>query len=571
MIKRGRNLVITKFLKRKNLIHNLSDENKLIIIFRFLTLSGTSVFYFIGNANYNILNKFFLVFCLSISSIILNYLYIKNQEYYSKILLLIFIETIGNCFILIPLDGLNSLFVWYALNTFLIASFKLNLKYCLINLILYISISVSTTYFLLNTKAIGYIDFIKNESNLIIGFILVFIAMQFLSVFIKRLQTERSKLVDANKQLITANERLKESLEHIMSLYQTVNTFVNQKDKEKLIMLLLEGTKKITKSNNIFYYNYINKRKELIFLNNDVYLKKMVKEKIDERLDVILKSEIPITINFDNKSFVIMTVKSTYSYYGILGIDTTFYKKEKLIYNNILYIIKFLADLSSIVLENSYLEEVKERSLKTEEQNRIANEIHDSILQRLFALSTSMYLLIRKLDDVSIKTVREDLNDYRNVLNNAMKDLRSTIYRLSWNKKGNNSFVQDIKRYINEIKNLDHIDITFELIGQQEILLPYQKQAIYRIICESIGNSVRHGKASQIDVKLDINFEYNYLTVIDNGTGFDVEKIRNSKCNGIGIRNIKNLTHSLNGEIKINSIIEVGTTVKATIPNKIRK
>ena len=84
------------------LIRTEPYENKLLFLYRYLSLFVPSVFYMIGNYDDPIKNKLIVVGCLFISSTLLMYLYYKNQGSPSKIMMLILIETVGNSFILIP-------------------------------------------------------------------------------------------------------------------------------------------------------------------------------------------------------------------------------------------------------------------------------------------------------------------------------------------------------------------------------------------------------------------------------------------------------------------------------------
>lgn len=555
-----------KVINKITFLEKLSNEDKFLVIYRFITLAGTSVFYIIGYVNHTIFNKLFVILCISISSIILSYLYVKTKDSITKIKVLVLIETIGNCFILIPSGGFDSPFVWYSLNTFLIASLKLNGVYWIANLIIYISTSSTFVYTIIDKDTTVFLDFVKEESNLVLSFILITVALRFLSIFIKMLQSESYKLSNANKQLIDVNEKIKDSIDYIMSLYQTVHTFTNQRNKENLIRTIMYYSKFITKSDTIFFYNISYDQKELLLSDDNDNLKTQLVDNISSGLDNIYFSKKPQPIFIENKTFIIMSVKSTYSFYGVLGIEVIPNENMNIIYEETLKQIKFLADLSSIVLERFYLEEVNERLLKTEEQNRIANEIHDSILQRLFAMSTNMFISMKDIDKVSTDKISKDFQNYRSVVNSVMKDLRNTIYGWSWNKKGNNSFIEDIKEYIDEIKKLNDININFDIEGNHELLLANQKKSIYRIICETISNAVRHGKAKNINIEINSKQNFSYITVQDDGIGFDINAILKCKNIGLGLRNIHNLTYSLNGEIKIKSTLSKGTFIEIIIP-----
>ncbi len=394
-----------------------SKEMNLLVYYRYLSLGIISFFYMIGELNHSYQKKLFIIICISISAYILNYLYIKNAEEKQKIKLLIFIETIGNCFILIPSGGISSPYIWYMLNTIILSALKLNKKNCFLNISTYLVILFMITLF---SNKINMVEALYNANsqtnlNLVMSFALVIGAVLYLSTLIKDLE-----------------------------------------------------------------------------------------------------------------------------------------KKNK-----------------SIIEKNTRFEKVNERLIVTQEQNRIANEIHDSVLQRLFSMSFSIYAIIKKLDKSSNQQVRDELNIVRNAIDNSMKELRSTIYGLSSQKNGHNIFNENIMEYIAEIKGLTNTDIKYDLMGSIDVLSVSYKKALYRIICEGISNAIRHGKSLKVQVELKVQKNTIDLEIDDDGIGFEQNKIKKDTQTGLGLNNIRDLTYSLNGEIYITSKVGKGTTIKVTIPRDV--
>jgi signal transduction histidine kinase len=242
-------------------------------------------------------------------------------------------------------------------------------------------------------------------------------------------------------------------------------------------------------------------------------------------------------------------------------------EKEGFVYKNNIHQIQFLSELISIALERIDLEELNDRLIISEEQNRIANEIHDSVLQRLFSMSCGVFSLIKKIPSYSTTETIEELNQFREMTDTVMKELRDKIYGLSWKKAGQSSFITDVKKYIEDIKKFSNVNIPFTIIGSIELLSCNQKRALYRIICEGIGNAVRHGKAKNIEVNLHINPEFVSLSIMDDGIGFDVSLVDANKAKGLGIQNMNQLVQSLQGDIEIDSAPGSGTSIKLAIPN----
>lgn len=542
------------------------EESRILFIYRYISLFITSIFYFMNHSEHLIGKTIFILICLTISAIILSYLYLIYEDSKKNIMILLLIETVGNSILLIPSGGINSPFIWYTLNTILISSIFLKARYFWINLFSYILIISILASFGVNYD-LNVLKFIKEESNLILSFIMIIVAVQVWSIFVKKTKEKSIRLEELNKQLESANERIIDSMNHITALYQSVNILSNQGNKEGLIKLLFEHIKKITKTKTLFYYDILEDSNKIIWEGDNDLLEDL-KDNITKDLDNMLKCNKPMEICISDTRFVLLTVKSIYGKFGIFGLETM-NQKESITYKNNIYQLQFLSELVSIAFERLYLEEINERLLITEEQNRIANDLHDSVLQRLFSMSCGIFALMKNLEKYTTADMEEELNIIRNTTDTVMKELRAKIYGLSWKKSGSNSFTTDIKKYIDDIKKYNNINIPFSIIGSEELLSCKQKKALYRIICEGIGNAVRHGEAKNIEVNLNIKSSDTLLLIVDDGTGFDLVKAMEPNKNGLGMQNLYQLTESLHGEIRIDSSIESGTKIDIRIPNNV--
>jgi signal transduction histidine kinase len=547
-------LIIELLNKLKLFLTNKTYETKILLAYRYSSLLITSLFYLTIHQEHEPLRKAIIIGCLMISSIILSYLYPAYERSPKNIMTLIAIETIGNLMLLAPSGGIKSPFVWYTINTLLISSVFLDNKYYWLNIITYI-----LGFILLNNAAIKNLSttqFIIDESNLVLSYIMIVAAIQAWASVIKKIKEESKRLEEANNTIL-------KYIDHTKELYKSVNILANQGNIEGIISISFEHIKGITKTDTVFFYNIVN---ETMSINNSL-LSESMEENIIMNLNEIIESDVPLEICFSGLRFLVAPVSSNYETYGVLGFEI---RKENTDYESNIYQLQFLTELISTAFERLKLEEVNHRLLITEEQNRIANDIHDSVLQRLFGMSCGMFSLIRRINDCTLSDIIQELNLFRNVTDTVMKELRNKIYGLSWKKSGYNSFNLEIKKFIDDIKKLNKVNIPFSIIGNTENLSTSMKKALYRIICECIGNSVRHGKAGNIDVVLNISNIRTYLKIRDDGIGFD-SKNYTSNEKGLGIKNLYQLTESLQGEILIESNLNKGTVIEIKIPNYLKK
>lgn len=576
--------MFTSLLKRIKNINTPFNIKKTIRIYRYITFIVISVFFVFNDPLTSLDRKVFIISCIAASCIIVNYLYTICFDNKPMIVILILMETIFNSVILIPSGGLSSPYIWYSLNTILVTAFVLNKEvYCWGNLLIYL-ISSTWVFSLLNPQS-KFIDVLKNESNLILSLILFTGTVLVISRYNKHIKVKNTHLTDMNQQLNLANTKIKESINYITELYQAVHLLTTQSDENNLQHLLLEYAMKMTNSNMAFI---IEDGKITNFLG-DIHDKDELERKIFEPIQKLSNTPLPETVVIDNDKYVLAPVKSNFKICGFIcvaflcsnsihildesGKTTRYHKSDKLnIADSFDKYIKeqltFLSELGTTALEKFELEEINKNLLINEEQNRIANEMHDGVLQNLFSISCGIYGLSRRSINLSKNSISNELSMLQASLNNTMAELRTTIYGYSWNKNGKNNFLLDISNYINTIKKYHDIGIDFEFAGNHQYITFEQKKILYRIINEAVGNGIRHGKCEYISITLNIHLPDSVLSIADDGTGFNMDDVEKGNKMGLGIHNIRFLVHSLSGNMLIDSKVGKGTSMTIRFPTK---
>tara|TARA_R110000868_G_scaffold4211_15_gene26769 strand:+ start:4379 stop:6463 length:2085 start_codon:yes stop_codon:yes gene_type:complete len=202
------------------------------------------------------------------------------------------------------------------------------------------------------------------------------------------------------------------------------------------------------------------------------------------------------------------------------------------------------------------------------EQERISQELHDGVLNRMLGIRLVLIGLNKRSDQESI--------DQRALLIKELAELSEEIRTVS--HELNNAAYQKIQNFIESTKALletfrtatNHINYHFKY--NEEIdwdnLNGDIKINLYRILQESIQNCIKHAEATSIFINFDVNEKEIIAIIEDNGIGFDAKKIKK----GIGVRNISSRLKKLKGDWNIESTIGSGTTMTIRIPyNTIEK
>ncbi len=542
---------LKKFLweKYSNKEVNKSEIINVIYLYRYVSLILTSLYYIIAGPIGTIFYKTVVILSLAVTAKIITDLYVKYKSKLRTLKIIILFETFSITLLLIPTGGLESPFIWYALNPVLVAANFLPPYFCWLNLFFYLTSSSIVSFTLFNLGKDSLAALIHKEGYLILVFILITLMAQLFAILMKKIEK--------------ANKLTQESMEQIMSLYHVVETFSYYNNLSLLFNNLVQYTKKLTKSTYAFYLLVKKNKNEPIFIESTKYLKQEVEEKLLLELEnyLINKKEIKKSqqIRIQNNSFFFLPIKSNSGFYGFVGIEMSDYSSD------VFKQLVFLSELSSIILERFQLEEETDKLIIIEEQNRIANEIHDSVSQRLFSIVCAMHALNKKWEKMEVREIKEKLNLISDSAAKAIQELRSSIYCLSSKKRGEKPFCSGLENYLKSLAKLNDIDINFVFTGDEDLIPGSLKKAIYRIICESTGNAVRHGKSRNVFIYVIINTENLKLEIYDDGKGFNIKKINENKS-GLGITNMKNLVNSFDGKFTINSDTEKGTKIIITFP-----
>lgn len=547
-------------------VKNQPAEIRTICLYRYFSLILTSIFYLMKYTYVPLKNRVEVIICITSAAILLNYLYLKYNDVKNLVKIMVIIETAGNVAILIPTGGLQSPYIWYSLNTVLVTAYFLDMFYFYFNLLVYTTI-LAAAFYIFNSIHYNIKLFLLDNSNLLLSYLLIIFSIKLLVSLIKTLDKKSSDLALTNSELVKANKMIDESMEYIASLYQSFDNFINIKNKDKLAELIVSYTTQITKSNFAFLYISLEKNQYIFKASEEkgeVY-KGNILNNIKLKLSEIMPCSEPSKYQIESKEFAVISIKSSYEAYGVLGIEiedenSAIVKRENI--NQ----IKFLASLSSVMFERLKFEEINKQLLIAEEQNRIANEIHDSVLQRLFYVSCKVQTIAQDESKKDITEFNNELKFIKESIGSAMRDLREAIYSLSRKNDEMSTFEEKIRNYIKEVSTLNDVKISFELSGRLDPVNYEIKKAIYRILTEGIGNAIRHGKSKNLIIAINMERKFVKLKIDDDGVGFNLDNKLKSNDMGLGIKNMHNLVYSLNGNIDIRSRLNQGTSINIMLP-----
>lgn len=577
------NLIIFGFLK--NMLGSMVLKSRknikvinLLLSYRYFSLIITCFLYWFMTPNKIFILKLIIVFGLIMACGVLSYMYIQNHNDRAKKLTLIIVETIENSLLIIISGGFASPFIWYFISTVFIAAVELSHYTAIISACVYFVIACATTFFRIfpfdNHNALTlYI-------NIAFSYILVVVAIMQLVEYAIRVEEKSTCLADTNSELKEAKQKIEKALAYCLDIYETVNIFNLDKNKNVLLELLNQ-IQHLTKVDQIVFlrltpFNKIGGCISCGFSKKEeeemaALAIKQIEDRKDQRdfLFCEYKGEVlPVyIITYDQNPCGAIIAKADENWLIqesiFAGMDYFPQENEdKTQYNVIAVFLK----IAGIVLKKLEIDEMSELLLISEEQNRIANEIHDIVLQKLFAASCKIYVLSEGSSNYTADSMKNELMQIKQSIDLTMRELREAIYGFAWEKEGEDIFRKKLIRYASEIKNLHGIEVSTEIVGDTQRIRVNQKVGLYRVICEAINNAIRHGRAKNIYVKVEIGDTFTTVKITDDGYGFDYNEYLKKNDKGLGIGNIHRVIGLLNGHVEMSSSLAGGTEILLSIP-----
>ncbi|AUS95553.1 hypothetical protein CDQ84_16735 [Clostridium thermosuccinogenes] len=548
-----------------------SNIEGLLELYRFISIFLTlSIYIFHGIfERYAVPMMLILISCVVIYAFLFDYLYKISFDSGKRMSLLLIMDITGISLLILLTGGLESPFIWCFLNPLLVISYYLPPRKKYPSLAAGIVLLCIIGYFVEGIPEVR--QYLLSKSNIILSFTLLLILINILLYYNNRLIIKQRELSLANQDLENYNARIKGMTHDILHMYEAVQSITGLSVQRDIALILLDFAGRISPESNAFYYLDGSEKAESM-----ITLKPLSEAARSSLISVIRSfekdkhgtagSSYVISNLLEPGLRVIQTKVSDIKNYGVIGliIPEDQYAKGKEEYEATLHL---MSQLGSTFFEKAESEEIECELAVADEQNRIADDIHDSIMQRLFAASCFAYDTLKKWDNLSDDSRKEQLSLIMETVQDSLRDLRSTIYNLSSKKQNIVLFKENIASYLSQMERLSGINISLDAEGELDSLSLNARKAIYRIITECTGNAVRHSKCRNIWVTLHMGDEMTKLVIKDDGIGLGQQKDGQSSNNGLGLYNIRSLVRIYNGKLEILSEKDSGTTFNIVFRN----
>src|SRR5262245_41050049 len=225
-------------------------------------------------------------------------------------------------------------------------------------------------------------------------------------------------------------------------------------------------------------------------------------------------------------------------------------------------------DLTDIRQAKQALSELAGRlsSLREEERQRIAQELHDSTAQHLVAATLNLMTL--KAKSVAYPGVHKLLENVEASLEEATRELRVFTYLLHPLALEKDGLERTLRTYLDGFGRRTRLGVQLSVVGPVEDLSFALRCSFLRIIQEALANVHRHASASNVSVSLETTSNALMLVVTDDGRGMHGtagQTASGAAENGVGIPGMRSRLRDFGGRLEIESGPS-GTTLSAFVP-----
>ena len=266
----------------------------------------------------------------------------------------------------------------------------------------------------------------------------------------------------------------------------------------------------------------------------------------------------------------------------VIGVLEVLNKQEGQFSQSDLEMLCSVASFAAIAIENARLHESvlaeRDRVINAEEQARktLARDLHDGPIQLVAGAIMRLDFCQRILDKEPARLAKE-LSLTQKMIEQSMQQMRTTLFELRplvLETEGLQAALEIfIDRQQQDIASDHSTKLAFKVetdnpYGQISLLDKKVEAAIFAIVQEAVTNAIKHAEARIIKVDLNETASGLYVTVSDDGVGFDVKQVLSDYGHrgSLGMVNIKERVELIGGDLAIRSVSGQGTRIRVYIP-----
>jgi signal transduction histidine kinase len=225
-----------------------------------------------------------------------------------------------------------------------------------------------------------------------------------------------------------------------------------------------------------------------------------------------------------------------------------------------LALVQTFAAQAAVAIEYGRAQRELQRLVVVEDRERIAKELHDGIIQSLFAVGMGMQATATMSRDPELQHRIEGAVEE---MDRVIRDLRNYIFGLRPGILADRQLDQAMRGLAEDFQEKTGVVAVVDVDPRVASELASRAGDLVQVVREALSNVGRHANAATCRVTLRVGNGGALLEIDDDGSGFDIDSTGGT---GQGLRNLRGRAEALGGDLVIQSAPDHGTTVRLAIP-----
>jgi signal transduction histidine kinase len=250
----------------------------------------------------------------------------------------------------------------------------------------------------------------------------------------------------------------------------------------------------------------------------------------------------------------------------VVGVMSAASRRERSFDEREIQMLTAIGAWAGVTVENARLHRQGRRLAVLEERERIGMDLHDGIIQSIYAVGLALeYARVALEEDP--KQSQQKIEQAIDGLNKTIRDIRTYILDLRPRHFVGLNLKEGLQRLVDEYRANTMAEA---ILNAPEDGLPNlpssHATALFHICQEALANAAKHSRARRLDVHLWATKDRMLMEISDNGQGFDLRKM--SVTLGHGLSNMHVRARKVGGDVEITSAPGEGTTILAWVPRR---
>jgi signal transduction histidine kinase len=226
-----------------------------------------------------------------------------------------------------------------------------------------------------------------------------------------------------------------------------------------------------------------------------------------------------------------------------------------------------LAEQAAVALDYAALLRYERDVARREERQRLARDLHDSIVQQVFSIglqAKSMDVLGGGTAPVPAENVRRIATEVGTLSRTVLADLRAMVHELRPSATAELGLDEAIRALVRSTSNRTGLGFSM-IVGNSLARVPAElAEDVYRIVAEAIHNVVKHADAHRVTIRCSLRNRNLTVAIADDGRGLDGSAVE--PADGYGLTTMRERAEKWGGSVQIRQHADAGTKVRAVLP-----